>query len=614
MKIYSAGLYCRKLILACLLVLLGSVAARTQTAAEWEQLRRAERYITASRTDEALRLLDEVAGVTDNPTFNLTVAYQRTRGLTKQRKYPVAAANLVRLIDDAESARMYDIKTKALIGMAYIHQRQFQPKLCLAYLDRADELIEQYELPSLAAMSFNRRAAYYREYGDLDQTLVYARRALTIATEHEDAHQMALAHLLLSLAMRADDPRDSEHHLKKAARYYHNTGSTVDYLVMTLALNTLQIDAGRMREALVSNDSAMIYASKVQDRDSTYVSRVYANRAKIMHALKMHDSTYHYMRMAHTSELEHLRRTNNQRAVEVEANYANEKKSLLISEQQALLKSGQERRKLLMIIVVVGTITLCFLMINYQRLRRAKRKLEEQYALKQINQELTHSLTEQKILQGEVHHRVKNNLQVIISLLELQQEELEDPAARASLEAMAGRVYSMAAVHESLYQNGQGDAVDFGLYVAKMCEHFEGLYAPPQGCAFTVDIKDYWFNLETAIPLGTMLNELLTNSFKYGTQPNVPLLVDIKLFVASDSLCLKVADNGPGYPDGSLREREGGLGAYLLNGMSRQLQGRIDVANEDGAVARIYFKRKNDNTAGAARPQHKTAVDTVTVR
>lgn len=593
-------------LLGTYLLALASLGLSAQSGADWQQLDQAERYITASRTDKALAVLDKLAERRTSPDFSLAVDYERTRALTKERNYPAAAAQLLPLIDEAHAHHLYAIEVKALLGMAYIHQRQHRPVECVEYLDRAEQLVKQHGLHSLSANVDNRRASYYRDYGDLKHTLRYANRALVVAREHEDAHQLALAHLLVSLALRNSSPLSSEQHLAKSTRYYHNTGSTVDYLVTTLVLNGLQIDGGRLAEALISNDSAMVYASKVEHRDSTYVSRVYNYRAQIMRAMGRPDSAWHYLNMAHRSELDHLKRINELRAVEVEAQYLNEKKSLLIAEQDNLLEAAKNRRGLLIWIVAISLVSFAILAYYYSRLSRAKSKLEQQYVLKQRNIELTHSLTEQKILQGEVHHRVKNNLQIIISLLELQMEELEDPIARESLETMAGRVYSMAAVHEVLYQNGRDGQVDFRLYAENICRHFEALYSPASGCEFGIEIEDFWFNLETAIPLGTMLNELLTNSFKYGVTPDKPLQIIIKLFSAGDLLCLKYRDNGSGYPEGVLREREGGLGTYLLNGMSRQLRGRVETNNHRGAVTRVFFQRKNDYKQGEQPPSPTT--------
>lgn len=582
-------------------LILLSFFGQAQTEDMWRKLLTAEGLITASRNDTAIVILDRMLVSLDQDTpadraFRLRVNLVRAQALTKQRKYPKATEELLRLIDQASVLQEYKIEAESALGMAYILQRQNSPEECLAYLKQAENLIKDHGLHELNARLWNRTAAYHYHYGDRDVALKLANRAVIVAREQNDSHQLALGHYIISLLKRKEDPRSSERHLANAAKYYRNTGSMSDYLVMTLAVNRLQMDGGRIREALVSNDSAMVYASRVEDRDSTYVSRVYDYRAELMKMMGEPDSAWYYLNMAHNSRVQHLKKVNDQRAVEIEARYKNEKNSQLIAEQERMLIEERDRRSTLMILIGFTTICLALLGYFYNRLRRAKTELEEQYLIEQENVELTQSLNKQKILQGEVHHRVKNNLQVIISLLELQMEDLSDPEARACLEAMSGRVFSMAAVHETLYQDGRGGEIDFCLYTEKICRHFDQLYGLPEGCEFDIQIKDYWFNLETAIPLGTVLNELLTNSFKYGVpETGEPLKISISMSTLEDQICLEYHDNGPGFPQGALTEREGGLGTYLLNGMSRQLRGRMESLNLNGALTRVFFKRKNQS-------------------
>jgi two-component sensor histidine kinase len=99
--------------------------------------------------------------------------------------------------------------------------------------------------------------------------------------------------------------------------------------------------------------------------------------------------------------------------------------------------------------------------------------------------------------------------------------------------------------------------------------------------------------LETLMPLGIIMNELMTNSLKYGTMPNHQLEIDIYLQPCADGFCLEYRDNGPGFPIGTMGERNGGLGSYLLKSMVRQLNGHLTTHNDDGAVHKIFFKEKN---------------------
>ena len=196
------------------------------------------------------------------------------------------------------------------------------------------------------------------------------------------------------------------------------------------------------------------------------------------------------------------------------------------------------------------------------------------------------------MLQGEIHHRVKNNLQVIISLLELQKEDIKDENTRNGLDAMSSRIYAIAAVHDVLYQGQEGQLVDFLNYTKKLCSHLQQAMAR-EDSTFKLKIPEQLFNLDTLIPLGIMLNELITNSFKYGRQKGGPALIDIQLKPEQNGFYLYYKDNGPGFPGGQLQGREGGLGAYLIRSMARQLKGQVESQNEGGASYIIFFQEKN---------------------
>ncbi len=598
------------LLVALLLCLAPPVIAQTEVVTV--QLDRAEALITASHYDSALVVLDTVFATLSPEERHvgksgLLIRLKRTRALLRKRDYGLATHELLRLIDNSRQAREYSIQADASLRMSLIHERQNRPVESLLYLERAKKLIEDNAIHLLFSNLYNRLASYHRNFGDTTVAQRYAWQALLSAEEQQDQQQLALAHFNLSLLARNSDRERSEYHLSQAADYYHNTGSASDYLVMTLTLSDLHLRSGHMKEALEANDSAMVYAARVIDRDSTYMSRVYQVRANVLKAMGKQDSAWHYLDMSRIASVEHLRKVNSERAVEIESRYTNEKKNLLIAQQDRLLEFKRRREAWMgwtIGIVLVGIVILYY---YYNRLSKANVILGQQaQTIKDRNEELAVALKEQRMLQGEVHHRVKNNLQIIISLLELQIDEMSDSLSQEALSSMAGRIYSMAAVHETLYQDGRMGMIEFTRYLSKICDHFREIASPPGGSDYALYAPECWLNLETAIPLGTILNELLTNSFKYGVVKDRPLLLTITLEFTGDRWCLIYHDNGPGFPLGHLQERAGGLGTYLLNGMSQQLQGFAETFNDNGAVTRIYFHKKNhpeaDSTFGVKNP------------
>ena len=593
-----------------------------QTDSMWQQYHQAQHLITIAQNDSALgvlRALDQdltdLASATATPvpewmrTFRLLIRLERTEALLKRRDNGAATVALLELINDATAAGTHEITVQAYLRMAHIHQRQQRPSDCRKYLGLAEGLIDTYGLKSLTPQLYNRSAAYHRRFGDPALALHYAQRAMTAARELDDTHQLALAHFNLSLYYEETDPRQGEYHLQEAAEYYRHTGSATDYLVMTMVLTGLRIEDGRMEDALVVNDSALVYAGLVVSPDSFFLSRVYDDRATILKALGRTDSAWHYLQLARAAELRQLETASEDRATEIEAHYLAEKQRNLIArqrEQFAQERNQQQRRYLFFIF---GMAVVGFALYKHSRLQAATAALGKQDLIEAQNQQLAQSLREQKMLQGEVHHRVKNNLQIIIGLLTLQLKEVDDPRARASLEAMSGRIYSMASVHEILYQEGRAGEINFSQYARQICNHFELLSKLPRASVIELSTGDYWFNLDTAIPLGTMFNELVTNSYKYATSHQRPLHLCVSLTEeeGGNTFCLTYRDNGAGFPPDILAGKGGGLGTYLLKGMSRQLRGRVVLENDGGAVTRIYFARKNQHKSRGRKKRHSPA-------
>ncbi|WP_157974374.1 sensor histidine kinase [Lewinella sp. IMCC34183] len=567
------------------------------------QLDRAQALIASDDTDQALHLLDSLDA--DIPTGDATVAsfqrrlrLTRARALIRARLDPAATEILIHLIDAARSADDGAVLAEATLQLAFLYQRQNIAPRTMELLTRADSVVRRYDLGSLRPELYNRLAGYYRQFGSPAEILPWAHRAQTVAAELHDSQQEALAHVNLSVGYRETDPRRSEYHVSEAARYYRNTGSLRDYFAMTLVLAGQKVEAGEWTEALAASDSSLLYVDRVIEEDSTYLHRVYELRAQIMHHLDRPDSAWYYLNLAHRAELDHLLRMDRQNLLAIQTAYESEKQALRIAEQAKTItyQRGRQQRQAVIFALVIAVLILTYFYTS--RVLRSRNAREDRRRMERHNEQLSESLDQQKMLQGEIHHRVKNNLQIIVGLLQMQLRKIDDPFARSNLEDMANRIYSMAAVHEILYQQGRSSEIDFRAYAEKICRHFELLSDLPRACSFDLSLDGYWFNLETAIPLGTMFNELLTNSFKYGVAGDRPLRISVSLREHEGMLLLEYQDNGPGWSEDALAGRSSGLGSYLLKGMSRQLRGRVETANANGAVTRIWFRRKNE---------HKTA-------
>ncbi len=215
---------------------------------------------------------------------------------------------------------------------------------------------------------------------------------------------------------------------------------------------------------------------------------------------------------------------------------------------------------------------------------------------KKMEEDIKNSLNEKQKLLREIHHRVKNNLQIIISLLNLQSSYVVDKEAIKALKEGQDRVKTLALIHEKVYQSDELSDIEFASYVKKLIDHLFLSYGV-DGNLVKVNISatDAIINIDTAVPCGLIITELVTNSIKYAFQDNHPGELNV-IFkpLDEDNYLLSVQDNGKGLPlDFDIYESDS-LGMQLLIALVDQIEGKIEVIKESGLFIKIVFPKPQD--------------------
>lgn len=219
---------------------------------------------------------------------------------------------------------------------------------------------------------------------------------------------------------------------------------------------------------------------------------------------------------------------------------------------------------------------------------------------KLAKEKLLSNLSEKEILLREIHHRVKNNLQIISSLLSLQSGLNSKKLDLTSLYADSqNRIKSMAAIHEMFYKSESLDKVDFSMYLKKLISDLIHTFRGPKN-KITLDLQTskIWVNLDTAIPLGLIINEIITNSIKHGLKPGEKGTILAKFEKLDDqNLKLIIGDNGVGSKNIFDEKKEPTLGIMLINSLVEQLDGTIKQLSEmPGTVYEIILKQVESKT------------------
>lgn len=567
------------------------------------ELERAIEYLTAFKNDSAnyvlTQLIDELNAVGElESDFGLMVQLRQAEVLEKDSQDEIAIQRLIQIIETSKQKNEWEVFARAHLSLARLNEKMGRPTQCRENLQQARTAIKNHNLENVYPRFAIRYSSYNRIFNNQDSSFYYAQEAVRTAPIFGLDDEEATGYLLMGLLLVGNSNYNSSiEYYQQAGNIYKRLGDYSGYSAALTNQSRLYIENNQNQLALSYNDSAIIAANQAVENgyDAPWMFYTsYQDRAAILKELEQHDSAWYYLNEAHRLELEDLASFNNDKVIAIDARYQDEKKEQKIKEQEVEISYEQARRNWMLGIILLVVLFASILTYYYWRLRRANEKtLQQAVALTKVNEDLSDSLEQQVLLQGEVHHRVKNNLQIIISLLELQRENIEDEVAQNRIEKMSNRIYSMAAIHEILYQSKEIEKVNFLDYTNSLCVHFKNFVDEPDSPIFHLEIEDKMFNLETLMPLGIMLNELLTNSLKYATNPEDKLIIRIKLESVDDGFILNYRDNGPGFPKKKLMEHKGELGTYLLKSMSRQLGGHLTFMNDQGAVCKIFFKEKN---------------------
>jgi two-component sensor histidine kinase len=348
----------------------------------------------------------------------------------------------------------------------------------------------------------------------------------------------------------------------------------------------------------------------------------------------------HYQRYKALSD-SLLNETRSNQLLSVQVQYENEKKDSYIAlltqqskAQRATIGQRQTERNallggagLLLALLALGYNRYRLKQRSNRQLRAQQRELQAQHEemqaqQEQINQQNEHLselllekdslltqkdllLEEKECLLKEIHHRVKNNLQIVMSLLNSQAASLADQAALSAIRESQHRVQAMALIHQKLYQSEGLARIPMPEYIQELVSYLCDSYQLAQPVRFQLEVDPVEIDVTQAVPLGLILNEAVTNAFKYAFPDGRAGTVTVSLHQlpgtvpAAYELCIK--DDGVGLPEGFNPARSRSLGMTLLHGFSRQLKGKLTLGGPPGLSIRLTFAEEKP-TFTPARP------------
>ena len=244
--------------------------------------------------------------------------------------------------------------------------------------------------------------------------------------------------------------------------------------------------------------------------------------------------------------------------------------------------------------------------LNNEMARLQRELAKKNKEMEQVNLRLNQSLAEKELLVQEIYHRVKNNTQLIASLLSLQSSYLQESGSREVFTNLQNRILAMAAVHEQLYKGKDPTHIDFAAYINLLVELLAESYQVKKGSIkITVKAGEVSLDIRKAIPCSLIINELVANVFKHAFPIASPGGMDnnkrkpevtIAFFVGGEGnhVTISVRDNGVGLPRDFDMEKPVSMGMRLVKGLTRQLKGTLELDRSDGTAFIIGFPLQNE--------------------
>ncbi len=280
---------------------------------------------------------------------------------------------------------------------------------------------------------------------------------------------------------------------------------------------------------------------------------------------------------------------------ELEIKYETEKKEKEIELQKAKLIELDTKQKNLIIAASILLVLIFVSLLAYRSARLRKEKINLETTVDKRTKQLKEALSERELLIKEIHHRVKNNLQIISGLLEMKGNRTKDENIKKAIKESQNQVLSIAFIHQNLYQRDDMKEVEFGSFLRELIAHIKNVFdKPDKHIDVSFNIPELFFDIDTAVPLGLIINELLTNSYKYAFENKKDGKINIELKKEAEGEYLFVyADNGIGMPKDFDVKNSNTLGLKLITQLSRQLAGIMKYSDDNGSRFELNLKDLN---------------------
>jgi len=410
------------------------------------------------------------------------------------------------------------------------------------------------------------------------EALIYFERAISMGERYGFYNNLSDIYIsMIDLYTELNEYEAAEIAGEKAIKYANLIEN--DFLLMRslLAIGRLKLFQGKNKEAIdILNQSLEVATPEFGDK--FFLSQAYERLGKAYAKNHSYKNAMEAMAVSDSLKKEVFAENSKQRMGLLQSEFDLAEKESMIEGMQQRINKQSSTQTLISIIAGLLLVLSLVLYVTYENNKKKNILLEDQNR-------------EKEFLLKEIHHRVKNNLGIVSSLLDLQADKIKDPKIISAIEESRNRVYSMSMIHQKLYQGKNLSAISMKEYLVDLSQHILDSFGEEGRIEYTYDLEEMELDVDSAIPVGLIVNELLTNSYKHAFPDHRKGSINITCkHMAEDRILLEVADNGIGLLEFDKEDDQGsGFGTQLIDLLIQQLDGSIMTINGLGTRIRMEF-------------------------
>lgn len=545
-------------------------------------IKKIDSLILYNKFEAAQKITDsiykELQSQKNSKALLLELKYREAIILDRQDKLPNEPLQiLLKIVDEAKDNNLYSLNCRVNLLIALCYEKATNLELVNQYLNAAYDIYQKHKLENLYSTYCIRRGSYYRFLEKNDSIFYYANKAKEYAEKYSNDVDLTDSYILLSIASNRGKNYTAALKYNFLLKYYrekYNDTIAIAMSYINIAINFQKLK--NFHKALLYCDSSyFFFKSKLTLLYNYQYSKV---KYEIFENLGNIDSAYYYLKQ-YQQEWEIAEKYEETiKTKGLEEQYQSNKKEAIIN---------SKNQQLIFIIIILFVITVASILIV-----RQNRKISKQNKIinKQIV-ELSQIIEQKQMLLSELQHRVKNNLQHLISILEIQKESVDFNNIDELIRGNQNRIHSMALLHKKLHVTENVNEVDLSKYITELSELVKDSYDNhTKKIQLNVQCEIDKISLEKALPIGLIIVELVSNSMKYAFSNRNIGIINIVLTTNKNATenTFHYTDNGEGFDFNSTINK--GLGIEIIKGLIGQLDGRFETTQQGGFELIIYFK------------------------